>query len=195
MEHRQPFFQKQMYHIYNCGNGTEPVFRCDKNYEHFLNKYHAYMDPWWDTQAWCLLPGQFHFIVSVKPHESGTTDLTRMISQSFAHFCNGYVQAYNKHHHRKGSLLRRAFKRRMVYKPDSLRNLTCYMHNLPVVDKLVDSPQAWVYSSYRNLAYSDKALFQTHPLLSLFGNKREFLRQHKTQLGDGLLEIPFVTAA
>lgn len=195
MELRYPFYQNQMYHIYNCGNGNEPVFRCEQNYEFFMRKYHAYMDSLWDLRAWCLMPGQFHFLVSVKPSEMGTVEHSRIISRTFGDFCNGYVQSYNKMHHRKGSLLRRAFKRCMVYKPDDLRNLLCFLHNHPVAGKLVDAPQSWSFSSYRHFAYADSELFQSDPLLRLFGNKREFLRQHKIQLSGGALELPYVTAA
>lgn len=195
MEHRQPFFQNQLYHVFNRGNGDEPVFRCEQNYEYFMNKYHSYMDPWWETHAWCLMPGQFHFIISVKPNEIGTTELTKMIAKSFADFCNGYVQSYNKHHHRKGSLLRRAFKRCMIYKPDSIRNLTCFIHNQPLVDKLVETPQSWKYSSYHQMSTADPDTYKSDRILQMFGNKREFLRLHKLQLSDGTIEIPYVSAA
>lgn len=195
MEKRTPFFPQQMYHVFNRGNGNEPIFRCNQNYEFFMRKYHTYMAPWWDTHAWSLLPDQFHFIITVKPQDIGTDQLTKMISRSFGDFCNGYVQAYNKHHHRKGSLLRRAYKRSLIYKSGPIRDLVCFMHNRPVLDTLVITPEEWEYSSYMHLLSKPAEEFITHPLLKHFGSQGEFLRAHNTQFGSGSLELNYITAA
>jgi REP element-mobilizing transposase RayT len=195
MELRQPFYQQQMYHVFNRGNGTEPVFRCDQNYEFFMSKYRSYMDTWWDTHAWCLLPGEFHFIVTVRENTANVNELSKAISRAFGDFCNGYVQAYNKHHNRKGSLLRRAFKRRMIHKSHTLRDLTCYIHNHVVTDQLVATPEMWAYSSYRSMLFKDESAFTTDPLLKVFGSREQFINHHKLQLGAGSLELPYVSAA
>ncbi len=54
------------YHIYNHANGNENIFREDKNYHFFLDKYLRYIYPVADTLAYCLMPNHFHFLVKMK---------------------------------------------------------------------------------------------------------------------------------
>lgn len=195
MENRQPFYQNHTYHVFNRGNGVESIYRCEANYAYFLKKYHLAMDPFWETHAWCLAPDQFHFIITVKPLPMIPADLTRAISRTFGDFCNGYVQAFNRHHNRKGSLLRRAYKRCAVNSNTDLTNLTCYLHNFPVKEALVKSPDRWPYSSYREYMFAPEDKFASDPLLKCFGSQEEFLRMHKIQLGKRTLDIPYIPAA
>ncbi len=54
------------YHIFNHANGDDNLFREEKNYSFFLNKYHQYIDPIADTVAWCLMPNHFHLLIKIK---------------------------------------------------------------------------------------------------------------------------------
>ena len=68
------FFENTYYHFYNRTNNEEALFRSDENYLYFLKKYRYYLDNFFDTIAYCLMPTHFHFLVKVKAieaHNSG----------------------------------------------------------------------------------------------------------------------------
>jgi len=60
---------EKYYHIYNHANGDENLFREQKNYEYFLQKYIQHISPIAETVAWCLMPNHFHLLVKIKSEE------------------------------------------------------------------------------------------------------------------------------
>lgn len=60
---------EKYYHIYNHANGDENLFREQKNYEYFLEKYKQHISPIAETIAWCLMPNHFHLLVKIKTEE------------------------------------------------------------------------------------------------------------------------------
>ena len=60
---------EKYYHIYNHANGNENLFREQKNYEYFLEKYKQHINPIAETIAWCLMPNHFHLLVKIKTEE------------------------------------------------------------------------------------------------------------------------------
>jgi putative transposase len=183
------FIEGGTYHVYNRGNGDDPIFRNHANYEYFLKKYFLYMSMHWETHAWCLMPNHFHFIVTVKPPLMG--EEYTQCSQAFANLCNGYAQSFNRQHKRMGSLFMRSFRRKNVTDRDYLKTLTCYVHNNPVKPGMVRYPDQWEYSSYNQLYNADASKYETHSLLKLFGSKGEFHREHIVHNSPGSIEIPY----
>jgi len=70
---------EKYYHIYNHANGNENLFREQKNYEYFLEKYKQHINPIAETIAWCLMPNHFHLLVKIKTEE-------KIVSTSFSAF-------------------------------------------------------------------------------------------------------------
>ena len=124
----------RMYHIWTHANGDENLFREDKNYTYFLEKYSRYIEPVAETFAYCLMPNHLHLMVRVKDEEEVLKFLrvkrsnpkltlqgfetlggfSNVISRQFSHLFNGYTQAYNKVYDRKGSLFIPNFKRKLI---------------------------------------------------------------------------------
>src|SRR5690554_1822032 len=69
---------EKYYHIYNHANGNENLFREQKNYEYFLEKYKQHISPIAETIVWCLMPNHFHLLVKIKTEEEivSTSSLT-----------------------------------------------------------------------------------------------------------------------
>lgn len=61
-----PLEPGQIYHIWTHANGDENLFREDKNYIYFLEKYTHYIEPAADTFAYCLMPNHLHLMIRVK---------------------------------------------------------------------------------------------------------------------------------
>ncbi|MEM6319144.1 MAG: hypothetical protein AAF960_15830 [Bacteroidota bacterium] len=55
------FYEHQLFHIYNQGNNQRQLFFSEDNYEFFLWKMRAYLLPFGDLVAWCLMPNHFHW--------------------------------------------------------------------------------------------------------------------------------------
>jgi REP element-mobilizing transposase RayT len=175
------------YHVYNRANGNEPMFCNPGNYEFFLKNYSKYTSQHWETHAWCLMPNHFHLIVTVK--ESPFEEDWRAGSQAFSNFANGYTQSFNRQHQRKGSLFMRSFRRKNANDEEYLRKLVCYIHNNPVKARIVDYPNEWQYSSYNKLLNAEESHYQTHPVLKLFGCRKEFRTSHVIQNSPGTIEL------
>lgn len=119
------------YHIYNHANGHEDIFREEKNYTYFLEKYRKYIHPVAETFAYCLMKNHFHFFVRIRDlDEIGyyqklnsarfvtTQDLSDCEAtdrvgigpkspdptRHLSHLFNTYSKYFNKTYQRKGSL-------------------------------------------------------------------------------------------
>ena len=65
------FEPNNLYHIYNRGNNSQPVFFEPENYNFFIGKIKHHLHPLVDILAYCLMPNHFHLLVSV-PEYSGS---------------------------------------------------------------------------------------------------------------------------
>ena len=173
-----PFQKGATYHVYNRANGTDRMFCNAGNYFYFMRKYHEYMGQLWDTHVYCLMPTHFHLLISVKPQQGDEDDLARKCSQAFSNFANSYAQAFNKQQFRHGSLFSPNFRRKEVDSIEYLKTAICYIHCNPVKDGLVSAPDDWAHSSYNAIADGPNTIFGLDPVISVFGSRSEFLRQH-----------------
>lgn len=73
---------EKYYHIYNHANGDENLFREQKNYEYFLEKYKQHISPIAETIAWCLMPNHFHLLVKIKKEAEITAAFSSINSSS-----------------------------------------------------------------------------------------------------------------
>ena len=63
------FYPNQLFHIYNQGNNRQPVFFTEEHYKFFLWKMRAYLLPFGDLIAYCLMPNHFHWQFFVREIE------------------------------------------------------------------------------------------------------------------------------
>lgn len=56
----------RIYHLYNRGINGENIFKEERNYRYFLEKYAKYIEPIADTYAYCLLKNHFHIAIRTK---------------------------------------------------------------------------------------------------------------------------------
>src|SRR5690554_1635491 len=174
------------YHIYNHANGNENLFREEKNYSFFLQKYELHINPIAETIAWCLMPNHFHLLVKIKSEEEINStfpkfrtlekfdDKTNFISKQFANFFSSYTQSFNKVYNRRGSLFLKNFKRKEIIDESYLRNLVLYIHLNPVHHGFTDRVQQWKWTSYDNFMIGDLSTL-------LFGDAENYQWLHKSR--------------
>lgn len=189
MEKRPPFIENQIYHVYNRCNGYEHIFRNFGNYDHFLKKYYEYLNPYWETLTYCLMPSHYHLMIRVRNQVPEKTPVSDICIKAYADFCNSYVQGFNKQHSRKGSLFMRNFKRKVVPDDRYARNLICYIHNNPVDEGYVRTAQEWHHSSFHELFQMNGEEARNNQIIQRFGSKENFLHAHVTAISPGSIEI------
>jgi REP element-mobilizing transposase RayT len=68
-KYHDKFYDGEFYHLYNRGNNSEIIFKSERNYQFFLQRWQKYIADLLDVYAYCLLPTHFHFFVRV-PEET-----------------------------------------------------------------------------------------------------------------------------
>ena len=142
------FIQGNIYHIYNRTNNEEALFRNEDNYLYLLKRYRFYLEDFFDTIAYCLMPTHFHFLVRVK--NSFESKQSLMISRKISAWLNGYTQAFNRAHNRHGSLFQQKTKAIPIENETYLLNVVTYIHQNPLRCKLVEKPEDWKFSSHQD---------------------------------------------
>ena len=94
-----------------------------------------------DIVCYCLMPTHLHLILK-QLDDSGISVFMRNILDSYSRY-------YNIKHERKGPLWEGRFKNVRVRTDEQLLHLTRYIHLNPVTAYLVEKPEDWPVSSYR----------------------------------------------
>ena len=206
----EPLLPGRKYHIYNHVIGKEVLFKEEKNYYYFLEKYKKHITPVVDTYAFCLMPNHFHVVVRIKKEEEIIPLIKRKISikkfnnlkqpiekenfialfvsKQFSNLFSSYAQAYNKVYNRMGSLFLKNFKRKPVESKDYFVKLISYIHNNPVKHRFVLKPEDWKFSSYNAIVSGSSTLVKRQEVIELFGSLENFIFCHKDK---EMLDIDF----
>jgi putative transposase len=206
---------ERYYHVYNHANGQDVLFREPENYRYFLAKYAEYLHPVLDTFAYCLMPNHFHLLVRIRPEavlqrfveekfastepSKGFRTLTglrefpdQLVSRQFSHFFNGYTQAFNRQHNRRGSLLMPNFKRKEVTNDGYFTRLVYYIHANPVHHGYVRALADWPHSSYESVLSAKMTRLRKDEVLEWFGGRDSYRHFHRQFPDAGLpLEMDF----
>lgn len=73
---------ERYYHIYNHANGCENLFREEKNYTFFIDKYREHTEAVAETMAWCLMPNHFHILLRIKSEKEIVSNILKITSTS-----------------------------------------------------------------------------------------------------------------
>lgn len=91
--------------------------------------------------AYCFMPTHVHFILK-QVSDDGITNLMRKVLNSYSHYFNTKIK-------RRGPLWQNRFRNRLVKSDEQLLHLTRYLHLNPVTTGLMNKPEEWRYSSYK----------------------------------------------
>jgi putative transposase len=133
-----------LYHVTSRGNAREAIFFDDKDRARFLSIFSDVIkDCHWICYAYCLMSNHYHLLI-----ETPDANLSVGMRQ-----VNGiYTQATNNRHNRSGHIFQGRFKALLVEKQSHLLELCRYIVQNPVAADMVQSPQAWSWSSYHATA-------------------------------------------
>jgi len=148
------FLANELYHIYNRGNNKRIIFFNPENYLYFLKKVSRFLLPHCDLLAYSLMPNHFHLLI----YSDKRTISSRLIggkeknlfSEGIKNLLSSYTQGVNKQNHSTGSLFQQNTKAKAIIKGSANYDLICfhYIHQNPVIAKLVKRMEDWPYSSF-----------------------------------------------
>ena len=166
----------EIFHVYNRSIGEMEIFKNDSEYERFINGVRFYQaenpqikfsdflrqsshlrgDMWYplshlgggihkekliDILAYCIMPTHFHLLIK-QLKDAG-------IAIFVGNLLNSYTRCFNTKYGRKGTLWEGKSKKVLLESDEQLLHLTRYIHLNPVTAHLVDKPEEWRWSSYR----------------------------------------------
>lgn len=130
------------YHIYNRGTRKEKIFFSELNYKYFLQlvakNSSAHLV---SLEAYCLMPNHYHLVLKQK--ENGS------ISKFIQSVMTSYVQGINKKYNYSGTLFQGKAKSKLIDSDEYVLQVVRYIHLNPVMTGLVQKPQEWYFSDYR----------------------------------------------
>jgi len=91
--------------------------------------------------AYCIMPTHIHLVL--KQEKDGG------ISKFMSQISNSYARYFNVKYKRKGPLWEKEFSNVLVENDEQLMHLTRYVHLNPSTAYLVNNPEDWLFSSYR----------------------------------------------
>ncbi len=172
----EPLTSDSFFHIYNCGNNKEDIFKESKNYNFFLTLMKRHILPTCDILAYCLLKNHFHWLIKTKDNLEST-----QISQSFSNFFNSYSKSINKSYQRSGSLFKDRFSRIKIDNESYLEDLIVYIHLNSKHHEFVEDFKSYKYSSYNSILSHKPTLLLRNEIINLFEDRENFVFVHKTK--------------
>lgn len=186
----EPLLADSFYHVYNRGINGEDIFKEERNYQFFLNKYAQFVTPVAHTYSYCLLKNHFHLLIRTKSESEireyykglgskyeGKT-IWWLISNAFASLFKSYAQAINIANSRTGGLFEEPFRRIVIDSDAYYSELIFYIHHNPQKHRFVVDFRDYIYSSYHSHLSDLPTLLMREEVLSWFGGKKNFELSH-----------------
>ena len=136
------YLDENFYHVFNRGSRSEEIFFSDANYKYFLRLLTK------NTAAhricliaYCLMPNHYHLVLQQKEYGS--------ISKFVQSVMTSYVQAINIKYKTSGTLFQGKTKSKLIDSDEYVVRVIRYIPLNPVKARLVQLPQDWQFSDYR----------------------------------------------
>jgi putative transposase len=164
---RRVFVPAASVHVIQRGNNRGPIFADDEDCETFLGYLRSAAEgAGVAVHGFGLMNTHYHLLV--------TPSSARALPQTIKQFGGRYVQYYNRKHARTGTLWDGRYRDFII--DDERYLFTClrYIEHNPVNAHIVNTPEAYRWSSYRVHAFGEpSAWLVPHPLYLSLGSDGE----------------------
>ncbi|MGE5308739.1 MAG: transposase [Deltaproteobacteria bacterium] len=176
-----PLVEGSIYHVYSKSISDYVIFNSERDYIRMLEALQFYKDPNAKTRnsitspirqprsalvqiiAFCLMSTHIHLILK-QLQENG-------ISLYMNKVLNGYTHYFNARVKRKGPLWEGRFKRKLIENEEYLLHLTRYIHLNPVTAYLVNAPEEWKYSSFKEYLGEESGICEFKEFIDIASEK------------------------
>jgi putative transposase len=153
------------YHVTSRGNEKKDIFTSQKDRAKFLNYLESAVVRYGAViHVWCLMNNHYHLFLETPAGN---------LSQIMRHLNGAYTTFFNIKQQRTGHLFQGRYKAILVEADQYAAELSRYIHLNPVRAGIVDTPEKYLWSSYRCYIGQNKpqAWLKTEFILSSFGGK------------------------
>jgi len=174
------------YHVVTRGNNRRRIFDDDFDRAVFLMILTSVARKYgWTIFAYVLMKNHYHFVIQLGACENG-------LSRGMCELNTGYAVEYNRRHDRMNHLFGKRYWSRHLKSDAELMSAIRYVLLNPVRAGMVDSPEAYFWSSYRATIGLALAIprFAGDEVLALFGTKREPAIESLVEFCDPALSGP-----
>lgn len=183
-----PFFNGQIYHIFNRGTEKRAISENNRDRQRFLETINYYQfsgpkpkfshySPIQNSRidssqkiveiiCFCLMPNHFHLLVR-QLKEGGITEFISKLT-------NSYTKYYNIKYNRVGPLFQGEFKSVLVESDEQLVHVSRYIHLNPLTSFLVKDLKNYQWSSYPEYLDTKKGISVKEPILNYFQSIKEY---------------------
>jgi putative transposase len=174
-----------IYHVILRGINHQIVFECDNDKDVLLKILLEYRKKCnYKIYAYCLMDNHIHLMIE----ESKTADIGMIMKK----ICSKYVMWYNKKYKRTGHLFQDRFKSEPVESDEYLLTVIRYIHQNPLIAKMVNAIDEFKYSSYQEYV-NNEVFIDKNFILGLFDTNisksvKEFIEYNNKTNDDLCLE-------
>ena len=164
-----------LHHVIIKGNDGRLIFKLPDDKQHFLEMLGIFERRYgFLVYAYCLMDNHVHLLI-----ETGLTPLSVIMQK----FLTGYVQWFNRKWDKWGHLLGDRYKSILVDKDRYFLAVLRYIHLNPVKAGLVEKPEEYLWSSYREYL-TNPDIIDAELGLSYFKGIKEFQSFHLEEIKD-----------
>lgn len=170
MIRREKFGISSIFHIFNKSIADYGIFRDPRNGYRFIETLDYYNDinrnlrfskakkqkkfvyknvllpkknPFVKFISFCIMPNHYHLLVKVL--------VDNAISKFIGNIENSFTRYFNLKFNRKGPLWQSQFRTKRINTDEELLHISRYIHLNPTTSNLVNKPEDWSFSSYRDI--------------------------------------------
>ena len=184
------------YHIYNRSINKEKIFQEARYCELFLQKCKKLILPFFDIEAYCIMPNHYHFLARVKPISKEILEKTKFqgtiksrkflqkeityndfLVDQFKRLFQSFATIYNKEQDRDGSIFQKRFKRILIKDEFRWQHILAYIHHNPIHHKFRKQYDDWKFSSYLVFLTNADTSVAREPVLKRFDEDFETAKQ------------------
>jgi putative transposase len=134
-------FPGAIYHVTSRGNRRANIFVDDKDRHVWLDTLATVVSRVKIVvHAFCLMPNHYHLLIET-PEPN--------LPQAMHYLNSNYARRYNQRHQLPGHLIQGRYNALLVERESQLLEVARYISLNPVRARLVDTPEAWRWSSHR----------------------------------------------